>query len=108
MTVKEAVISELGFTPGNTNTIDKAIADNGLTGTVAYSSSSHNTSVLKSVLQVCRLLYSTPDVTTSNAGIVTSSIKYDRAYLKERIKQLEDELGLTPASTIARDITRIR
>lgn len=96
MTIREAVISELGFAPGNSQTVDKAILDNGLTGVDTYAAV-NSVEVLKCVLQICRILYSTADVTTSNAGIVTNSIKYDRQYLKERIKQLETELGITAA-----------
>lgn len=100
MTVKEAVISELGFAPGNQNIIDKALIDNVLAGADNYTTAISQDTVKTCVLQICRILYSTADVTTSNAGVVTNSIRYDRAYLKERIKQLEADLGIVAASPV--------
>jgi hypothetical protein len=94
MTVKDAIISELGFAPGNSNLVDKAILDNTLTGADTYDSAKE-TGVKKAALQICRVLLTTADVTNSNnAGFVSSQIKYDRAAVKARISQLEADLGI--------------
>jgi len=94
MTIREAVISELGFAPGNALTIDKAIIDQSLTGSDTYAPADHKTAVLSCALAICRILYSTADVTTSANGVVSNSIKYDRENLHKRIVALETELGI--------------
>jgi hypothetical protein len=94
MTVKEAILAQLGFAPGNQNVIDLAIADNELTGQDTYVSVEHMTSVKSAALQVLRILLSTADTTTSTGGVTTQSIKYDRGAILKRIGELEVDLGL--------------
>lgn len=93
MNIKEAIVAELGFKPGNDLIVDKAIVDQGLNSSTVYAST-HATEVKTCVLQILRLLYSTPDTTSSTGGVTTSSTKYDRANLKRRIDDLEIELGI--------------
>ena len=95
MTVKDAIISELGFAPGNSNTVEKALIDNALDGSAIYSTSLL-TSVKKASLQVCRILLTTADVTNSNnQGFVSNQIKYDRSAVLKRIAQLEFDLEIS-------------
>lgn len=96
MTVKEAILSELGFAPGNQHVIDKAIIDGGLEAQDTYTVD-HGTGVKTAALQILRILLSTADVTTSTGGVVSNSIKYDRGAILKRIGELEIELGLVDA-----------
>jgi hypothetical protein len=99
MTNKEKLISLIGFAPSNGNVLIGALQDVGLVDTDTYVVGEASLlTIKKAKLQVLRILYSTPDTTTSNAGVVASSIKYDRDNLKKDIESLEVELGLTVAA----------
>jgi hypothetical protein len=96
MTIKEAIISELGFAPANQNVVDKAMVDAGLAEGDTYTTSD-SVGVKTATLQVLRILLSTADVTSNNATMITNSIKYDRQAILKRIAALEFELGIVPA-----------
>lgn len=94
MTIKEAILSELGFAPGNVNTVEKAISDQSLTSGDDYVSADHRTGVKWAALNILRILLSTPDTTTSIGGVTTSSMKYDRNAILKRISELEVDLEI--------------
>lgn len=103
MTNKAKLLSLIGFAPSNADVVIGALQDVGLTDTDNYVPTDSNLLVMKKAkLQVLRTLYSTADVTTSNSGIVSNSIEYDRNALDKEIKRLEGELGIivTPVSTV--------
>lgn len=95
MTNRERLISLLGFSPSNVNNLmDGALVDAEIDGTDTYVLD-NSVGIKTALLSILKIIYSTPDVTTSTSGITTSSLKYDRQNLWKRISDLETELGLT-------------
>jgi hypothetical protein len=97
MTIRDAILSELGFAPGNANTVDKAIDDQGLTGVATYDSATHLIDVKKVALNILKILLSTPNTSTSTGGVTTSSMTYDRNAILKRIADIEYDLGILRA-----------
>ena len=101
MTNKDRLISLIGFTPSNSNTLDGALIDLGLVGTNLYTVQS-TISVKKAAIQVIQVILSTPDTNDQNF-----SIKYDRGALLKLLATLKDEVGerdplLIPTITVKR------
>lgn len=97
MTVRDRLISVLGFLPSEDNAIDGALLDNGLTGTDTYDSIK-GVAVKTAALGIFEILLTTAD-TVKTADLATQfSIKYDRAAVEARIKLLKAELGIVDGS----------
>lgn len=88
MTNKERVLSLIGFTPSNVNSIDGELVDLGLSSSGTYSLAS-SLQVKKCAIAVMKLLLTTPDTNNENGYV----IKYDRSAVQVRIKELEDEVN---------------
>lgn len=98
MTNKERLISLIGFAAKD-DAIEGELIDQGVTGSDSYNGSKL-TELKTGALNLLKLIISTPDVEDDNGTGFTTSTKFDRSAVLERIKQLEDELGLSVGSSI--------
>ena len=102
MTIKDRLISLIGFKPSNDNSLDGALIDLGLIGNNLYTASA-TIGVKKAAIQVIQVILSTPDTVNSD----NFSIKYDRGSLLKLLTTLKDEVGerdplLIPTITVKR------
>lgn len=95
MTNQDYLLSQLGFAPGNNNTLLGAMIDQGIVATDAYVVSNMNTLKMAAV-SIIKILLTTPD-TTDGSNETAFAIKYDRTAVMARLKMLELDLGLTDA-----------
>lgn len=94
MTNKERLISLLGFAL-DTNAIDGALTDAGITGSDTYTADD-SVGLKTLAISIMELLLTTPDTTNENGY----AIKYDRDAVLRRIGILQEELGLAAGPVI--------
>lgn len=99
MTNRERLISLLGFEPPK-NSAEGALLDFGIDGEGSYAAANID-SIKKAAIEVMKVLLTTAD--TGNA-VTGFTIKYDRAAIEKRIKQLEDELEVTDSQPTIKGI----
>lgn len=87
MTIKDRLISLIGFTPSNDNSLEGALLDQGLLSTTAYTVDK-SISVKKAAIEVIQVILSTPDTVNDQ----NYSIKYDRGSLLKLMASLKDEV----------------
>lgn len=92
MTNKEYFISQLGFA-ASANIVEAALTDYDIIENETYNSSNKE-KLKQAILQALKVLLSTPN-TTQQSGETLNSLTYDRNAILERIKQIENELGIT-------------
>lgn len=89
MTNREYIEAQLGFTTSNTNVVEAALIDAGVTGSDTYTNASM-ISLKTAAISVLYSILSTPDIATGQ-GETANSIKYDRDAILKRIGVLEAE-----------------
>lgn len=95
MTNQDYLLSQLGFAPGNNNTLLGAMIDQGIISTDPYVIGNMNPLKIAAVT-IIKILLSTAD-TDQQSGEIRNQVKYDRVAILARLKMLETELGLTDA-----------
>ena len=97
MTNREYFKSQLGFSPDK-DFITASLIDAGLSELGVYIIA-NKISLKTAALSALNLLLTTPNV-TQGSGETANSITYDRTAVLQRIRILEDELGLGLRPTI--------
>lgn len=90
MTNKERLLSLLGFTPSDVNSLEGTLLDNGITGAGTYDSSL-SIPIKRCAIEVMELLLTTANISDSTPGF---SVTYDRNAVLQRMKLLKQEIGL--------------
>jgi hypothetical protein len=102
MTNKDYLLAQLGFTPSNSNVVEAALIDNGITGSTNYSSS-QKVLLKTAAIQVLQILLSTADV-EQGSDDTRQSIKYDRNAIAKRISELQVEVGVIDPDPVIKAI----